>query len=67
MFDDKRFINNWISDVYDDSGSGDNVQYSLSQQEFRLEKLRAKFLISLKLQTKNHHWPKLHPGLMIIK
>jgi len=43
MFGDKSLVNNCVSDVNDDLGSGDNVQYRLNQQEFRLEKLRGKF------------------------
>ena len=40
MFGDKSLVNNCASDVYDDWGSRDNVQYRLYQQEFRLEKLK---------------------------
>ena len=43
MFGDKSLVNNCASDVYDDLGSGNNVQYRLNQSDFRLEKLRAKF------------------------
>jgi len=43
IFGDKSLSSIWVSEVYDDLGSGDNVQYRLNQQKFRLEKLRVKF------------------------
>ena len=43
MYGEKSLVNNCVSDVYDDFGSGNNVQYRLNQQKFRLEKLRSKF------------------------
>jgi len=43
MFGDKSLISNCASDVYDNLGGVDYVQYRLNQQKLRLEKLRAKF------------------------
>jgi len=63
MFGDKRLVNNCVSDVYDDLGSGDNVQYSLNQQEFRLEKLRAKFCNKSKVTNEKSSFAETSPRL----
>ena len=61
MFGDKTLVNHCASDVYDDLGSGDNVQYRLKQQEFRLEKLRAKFCNESKVTNEKSSFAETSP------
>ena len=61
MFGDKSLINNCASDVYDDFVSKDNVQHRLNQQEFRLEKLRAKFCNKSKAANEKSSFAETSP------
>jgi len=61
MFGDKSLINNCASDVYDDFVSKDNVQHRLNQQEFRLEKLRAKFCNKSKVANEKSSFAEPSP------
>ena len=63
MFGDKSLVNNCVSDVYDDLGSGNNVQYRLNQQKFRLEKLRAKFCNKSKVTNEKSSFAETSPRL----
>ena len=63
MFGDKRLVNNCASEFYDDLGSGKNVQYCLNQQEFRLEKLRAKFCNKSKVTNEKSSFAETAPRL----
>jgi len=61
MYGEKSLVNNCVSDVYDDFGSGNNVQYRLNQQEFRLEKLRAKFCNKSKAANEKSSFAETSP------
>jgi len=54
MFGDKSSSSNWIPEVYDDLGSGD-------QQKFRLEKLRAKFCNKSKVTNEKSSFAETLP------
>ena len=54
MFGDKSSSSNWIPEVYDDLGSGD-------QQKFRLEKLRAKFCNKSKVTNEKSSFAETSP------
>ena len=61
MFGNKSLVKKCVSDVYDDFGRGNNVQYRLNQQKFRLEKLRSKFCNKSKVTNEESSFAETSP------